>query len=299
MISGTRTTPGIVSRTMVDGLESNLDRLQRLQEQISSGKLVNRPSDSPVAAVASMQIRSDRSRTTQHSRNADDGRGWLNTADTALTSSLSNIGRVRELLGQSLSGAISPEARQAIAQEVDSLRSGVIDLANTRYLGRAVFAGTANTDKAYDPSSGSYLGDDGAVERTIAPGAKVQVNTTGPSAFGLETDPDRLFKVLSDIVNDLNTNNDAGLNADLSRLDKATSTVASALGAVGARYNRVESMQNAAASKLVTLADQLSAAEDIDLPRTIMELQLQQTAYQAALGSTAKVIQPSLLDFLR
>ena len=84
MISGTRTTPGIVSRTMVDGLESNLDRLQRLQEQISSGRLVNRPSDSPVAAVASMQIRSDRSRTTQYSRNADDGRGWLGTADTAL-----------------------------------------------------------------------------------------------------------------------------------------------------------------------------------------------------------------------
>jgi flagellar hook-associated protein 3 FlgL len=296
MISGTRTTPGIVSRTMVNGLESNLDRLQRLQEQISSGKLVNRPSDSPVAAVASMQIRSDRTRTTQYSRNADDGRGWLNTADTALTSSLTSIGRVRELLGQSLSGAISPEARTAISQEVDALRSGVLDLANTRYLGRAVFAGTANTDKAYD-ATGTYLGDNGAVQRTVAPGSSVQVNTTGPTAFG--SGPDALFTVLSDIVTHLQNNDDVGLNADLTRLDKATSNVQSALGAVGARYNRVESMQNAAASKLVTLTDQLSATEDIDLPRTIMELQLQQTAYQAALGSTAKVIQPSLLDFLR
>jgi flagellar hook-associated protein 3 FlgL len=296
MISGTRTTPGLVSRAMTDGLEANLDRLQRLQEQISSGRLVNRPSDSPVATVASMQIRSDRARTTQHSRNADDGRGWLNTADTALTSSLSSITRVRELLGAGVSGAVSPEARNAMAQEVLSLRSGVIDLANTRYLGRPVFAGTAQTDKAYD-ASGTYLGDNGAVQRTVAPGATVQVNTTGPTAFG--SGPDALFTVLSDIATHLQSGDTDALNADLTRLDSATNTVQTALGAVGARYNRVESMQNAAASKLVTLTDQLSANEDIDLPKTIMELQLQQTAYQAALGSTAKVIQPSLMDFLR
>ena len=296
MISGTRTTPGIVSRAMTDGLESNLDRLRRLQEQISSGRVVNRPSDSPVAAVASMQIRSDRTRTTQYSRNADDGRGWLNTADTALTSSLSSVGRVRELLGQSLSGAISPEARNAMAQEVESLRQGVVNLANTRYLGRPVFAGTAGTDDAFD-TAGNYLGDNGVVQRSVAPGASVQVNTTGPTAFG--SGPDALFSVLGDIVTHLQNNDDAGLHADLTRLDKAASTVQNALGEVGARYNRVEAMQNAAASKLVTLTDQLSATEDIDLPKTIMELQLQQTAYQAALGSTAKVIQPSLMDFLK
>ncbi len=296
MISGTRTTPGIVSRTMVDGLESNLDRLQRLQEQISSGRLVNRPSDSPVAAVASMQIRSDRSRTTQHSRNADDGRGWLGTADTALTSSLARLGSVRELLGSSLSGAIDADARAAMAQEVESLRQGVVNLANTRYLGRPIFAGTSSADNAYD-GAGTYLGDNGVVQRTVAPGATVQVNTTGPTAFG--SGPDALFAVLGDSVTHLRNNDDVNLNADLTRLDTATGNVRNALADVGARYNRVESMQNAAASKLVTLTDQLSANEDIDLPRTIMELQLQQTAYQAALGSTAKVIQPSLMDFLR
>jgi flagellar hook-associated protein 3 FlgL len=125
----------------------------------------------------------------------------------------------------------------------------------------------------------------------------VPVSTTGPSAFG--TGPDALFAVLGDIVTHLQNDDTVALNADLTRLDKATGSVQNALAEVGARYNRVESMQNAAISKLVTLTDQLSATEDIDLPKTIMELQLQQTAYQAALGSTAKVIQPSLLDFLR
>lgn len=296
MITGTRTTPGIVSSTMVDGLEANLERLQRLQEQISSGRLVNRPSDSPVAAVASMQIRSDQARVTQYSRNADDGRGWLSTADTALTSSMSSVGRVRELLGAAVSGAIDGDARSAMAQEVDSLRQGVLGLANSRYLGRPVFAGTANTPTAYD-ANGTYQGDNGVVQRTLAQNTFVPVSTPGPNAFG--AGPNGLFAVLNDITTHLRNNDVASLSGDLDRLDAATGTMQNALSEVGARYNRVESMQNAAASNAVTLTDQLSATEDIDLPKTIMQLQLQQTAYQAALGSTAKVIQPSLLDFLR
>ena len=187
-------------------------------------------------------------------------------------------------------------AAAAIAQEADSLRQGVVNLANTRYLGRAVFAGTADTPTAYD-AGGTYLGDNGVVQRTVAQGTAVPVSTTGPAAFG--SGPTGLFGVLNDIVTHLNANDTAALHADLDRLDTATGTVQNALAEVGARYNRVESMQNLAASKLVNLTDQLSATEDIDLPKTIMELQLQQTAYQAALGSTAKVIQPSLLDFLR
>ena len=156
-------------------------------------------------------------------------------------------------------------------------------------------------EKSVEQARKAFDGFLGAASKAVTAaetqGATVQVNTAGPAAFG--TGPDALFKVLGDIVTHLQTNDDAGLNADLTRLDNATSNVQNALGSVGARYNRVESMQNAAASKLVTLTDQLSATEDIDLPKTIMELQLQQTAYQAALGSTAKVIQPSLMDFLK
>ena len=58
-------------------------------------------------------------------------------------------------------------------------------------------------------------------------------------------------------------------------------------------------MKSAAEGSLVSLANSLSEVEDIDLPKTIVDLQLQEVAYKAALGATARVVQPSLLDFLR
>lgn len=296
MLSALRVTPGMVTRTMVAGLESNLDRLQKVQEQISSGRLVNRPSDAPVAAVAAMQLRSSTARTSQLLRNADDGKAWLGTADAALTSSLDMIRRAREVTGSAVAGSIDAATRATMASEMTTLRDGLIGLANSRYLGRPVFAGTADVSSAYD-ASGTYRGDAGSVKRTVAEGTTVTVNVTGPQAFG--TGPNGLFAVLADITAHLQADDITALQSDLARLDGATGGLENTLAEVGARYNRVDTMQSAANSRLVTLTEQLSVTEDIDLPKTIMELQLQQTAYQAALGSTAKVIQPSLMDFLR
>jgi flagellar hook-associated protein 3 FlgL len=89
------------------------------------------------------------------------------------------------------------------------------------------------------------------------------------------------------------------IKVGLENLDKATETVNSTLSDVGARYNRVTQMKQSAEDRLMSVSSQLSDIEDVDLPKAIMELQLQQTSYQAALAATAKVIQPSLIDFLR
>ena len=71
------------------------------------------------------------------------------------------------------------------------------------------------------------------------------------------------------------------------------------LSTVGARYNQVEQMRQTADDRVLNLTTQLSNVEDIDLPKTITDLQLQQTSYQVALAAAAKVVQPSLIDFLR
>jgi flagellar hook-associated protein 3 FlgL len=104
--------------------------------------------------------------------------------------------------------------------------------------------------------------------------------------------------VLGQISTDLRSNPD-NLKADLANLDSATNNMQSQLSDVGARYNRIDQMKTAANNRITDLKTQLSNLEDIDLPKTITELQLQQTAYQAALAATSKVIQPSLVDFLK
>jgi len=293
-----RSTQQSIAARALTGLQGNLNRMGDLQERLSNGKQITKPSDSPTGAVVSMQLRGEIRAQQQFSRNAEDGLGWLGTLDTTLTSSLDQVRRVRDLTLQGMSSGVagSMEAREAIAVEVDQLREQLVTLANTRYLDRPVFGGTTTSSTAYDGTSSSYTGDDGAVFRTVGDGSKVRVDSGGPQVFG--EDETQLFTVLDSIAANLRGEPQA-LGTDLDRLDTAIGTLQASLADVGARYNRVEQMRQKADDRLLALRTELSDVEDIDLPKTIMDLKLQQTAYEAALAATAKVIQPSLVDFLR
>lgn len=291
-----RVTENAVSTRTLNNLQGNLSRFGKLQEQLSSGKLINKPSDSPTGTVSAMQLRQETRAIEQFGRNIHDGMGWLSTIDTALTSTLEQVRRVGDVALQGLnSGSVSPESREALAVEVDNIRASLLQIANTRYLDRPVFGGTTTGQDAYD-ATGVYIGDTGTVQRSVGAGAKVRVETTGPEAFGAQ--PNDLFKILDTISNDLRTNT-SGLTADINQLNTATAGIQTQLASIGARYNRLSVMKDAGDQRLLDLNSQRSEVEDVDLPKTIMELQLQQTAYQAALSATAKVIQPSLVDFLR
>jgi flagellar hook-associated protein 3 FlgL len=134
------------------------------------------------------------------------------------------------------------------------------------------------------------------VLRTVGDSTRVRVDSDPVGAFGLAgTD---LFTTLSNIENVMRTN-PAGLGAELDNLDVASSGLRAAQSSVGARYNQLTKTRQAADDRIIDLTSQLSNVEDIDLPKTITDLQLRQTAYQAALAATAKVVQPSLVDFLR
>jgi len=294
-----RITQRSVAMRVLDGLQGNLDRLGTTQQRLSSGKLVTKPSDSPTAAVSSMQLRAGARAQAQYSRNATDGLGWLNTIDTALTSTLDNVRRVRDLTVQGMStGSAGSDARAAIAKEVAQIRDAVIGLANTRYLDRPVFGGTTSSSAAFDVTTGAYTGDSGTVMRTIAPGTTVQVDIGGQATFGDNTTG--LLKVLADITTDLTGPTPAAsLSTDLGNLDTALKNITGTLATVGARVNRLETARATADLNVDTLKTQLSDVEDIDLPKTLMDLSLQQTAYQSALGSAARVVQTSLVDFLR
>ena len=87
MSSALRVTQRTVTNTLLSGLQANMARMQQLQEQLSSGRQLNRPSDSPVKTVEAMQFRATLRRTEQYVRNADDGLALLGAADTALTGS--------------------------------------------------------------------------------------------------------------------------------------------------------------------------------------------------------------------
>ena len=302
MSSAFRVTQRSITTATMNGLQANQKRMQQLQEQLSSGRQVNRPSDSPVKTVEAMQFRGTLSRTEQYIRNADDGLALLNAADSALSGSLELTRRVRELTLQGMNGSVNAQGREALAVEIDGLRDGLLALANTRLLDRPVFGGNTGGTAAYSTPAGAFVGDTGTAVRTVAAGTQVEVNVTGPAAFG--DGKEQIFEVLRGLSAQLRGATDApggvtDLGDGLSKIDRATERIIGALGTIGARTNRVETMKAKAEEQRVTVTNSLSEVESIDLPKTIMELQMQEVAYKSALGATARVVQPSLLDFLR
>jgi flagellar hook-associated protein 3 FlgL len=244
-----------------------------------------------------MQLRSETRAYEQYSRNADAGQGWLDQLDSVLGASSTQVIVARNLTLQGLNGgALNPASREALATEIDGVRESLIGLANAKYLDRPIFGGTTTGGAAYE-ASGAYAGNTGEVTRSVGSNAKVRIDVNGPEAFG--TGDTQLFKVLQGIAKSLRDNDPAALTAGMTNLDTARELLVSKLADVGARSNRVAQMQGSAQDRLVTLKGQLSDVEDIDLPKKIMEVKLQETSYEAALSAAAKVIQPSLIDYLR
>jgi flagellar hook-associated protein 3 FlgL len=290
-----RVTPQMTTRRTLNNLQQNIAKLNRLQDHMSSMKQLRRPSDSPVGTVSALHYRSDLGRNEQFTRNIDDGATWLNLADSSLSSIVDQLHRVRDLSIQGRNATSDTASREAFAMEVDKIRDSIIGLANTKNLDRAVFAGNATGGAAYD-SNGIYLGKSGSVDRTVAAGVRVQVNVNGDEVFGPPGND--IFAALASISNSLRTN-PTQLNADVANLDTRITTVQSSQASIGARARRLETMKARNDMDGVTLKQSLSQVEDVDLAQVTLELQMQQVAYQASLSATAKVIQPSLADFLK
>jgi flagellar hook-associated protein 3 FlgL len=296
-MSGFRVTERSVATRILNGLNGNLNRMGDIQQKMSTGKEISKPSDSPTGTVLAMRYRSDMATVQQYSRNATDGTAWLNSADSALGDATTLLQRARDLAlqGASAGAAGSQDAREALATEVDNVRKSMIAVSNTRYLDRPIFGGNTAGLVAYD-ENGNYQGDDGTVLRTVGDSNRVQVNTSGPGAFGEGSE--QVFAILADLSDHLR-NDPSSLTADLDRIDGASAKFQTATSSVGARLNQVTSMQEAADLRSDNLTALLSDVEDIDLAKTITDMQLQQSAYQVALSAASKVIQPSLVDFLR
>jgi flagellar hook-associated protein 3 FlgL len=292
-----RVTQQSISRTSLANVQASLARSAKLQEQMTSGKVLNRPSDSPTGTVTSLSLRSQISAQEQYAANAQDGKAWLGTLDTALQSVNDALQRVRDLTVQaSNTGSADGKARQAIAAEITTLRDHLLGLANTTYLDRPVFGGTTAAGQAFETSTYEYVGDHETVSRRVDDRTRVSVGAQGATVFG--SGSSSVFALLDKLAGDV-TANPSALASGLTALDGRMGTVLNALTDVGVRTNQVEQAQRAATDKALDLRSTLSGVEDIDLPSVIIDMQLQQSTYQAALSATAKVIQPTLMDFLR
>lgn len=293
--SSFRVTQQSIANGAVATLQANLARIAQLNTQISSNKRIQKPSDDPIGTGSSLQYQADLGRNAQIGKNINDAKGWLSIADSTLTTVVEQIQHIRDLAVQAQNGAMGPTELAALGTEIDNTRQTLLTLANTKYGTRSIFAGTS-AGAAYD-AAGTYIGRSAGVDRTIAPGVRVQVNVNGDDVFGLAGND--LFTLVSNLANDVRAGNSAAIGTEIGGLDARLQTVQTRQGEIGARAERVDTMKTRNDDTATSLSQGLSSVEDVDMPKAIMDMQLQQFTYQAALATTAKIIQPSLVDFLR
>jgi flagellar hook-associated protein 3 FlgL len=292
-----RVTHQMLHQNSINNMSQNLSRWEKTNNQVSSGKSLQRPSDDPFGVSKAMNLKSALATNEQYERNTNDATLWLDETDQTINSMVSVMQRARELAIQGDTGTQSEHGRTVIAAELEELTEQIRQFANTKVNGNYLFNGL-DTNQAPFPNPNSYEENSfgtGSKTVSIGDGVTVKVNVTADKLFGNADDEGNLFKTLNDLAEKIRS----GESVPLGQLDKGIERILTVAAEVGARQNRVEAINNRIKDSTMELTSMLSKTEDVDYSIAITKLKSEESIYQASLAATAKLIQPSLLDFLR
>ena len=304
-----RITTSMVQRNVLADLNAVNEKLTRMQMKSASGKEISRPSDDPFHTAQAMAMRQSLEATRQHQRNVQDAMGWVDMTEDGLDDITSNASAARDLLVQASSDTADPTSRKAIAAEMEQLIEAIKQGAAKSYRGSYVLSGAETSVRPYAAGADdTYHGDEGGFDpamvgivREIGPGVTMSINSIGRDVLGdgQGAGDDKLLHVLRDAVDHLNAGDGPSLRADLSRLDTNLDHILEVRAANGARAQRLETALGRLQQTEESTIGQLSETEDADIAKTLIELNSQTAAYQAALRAGANLVQSSLMDFLR
>lgn len=296
-----RITQSMMSSSMMNNLQSNYRRLDKTQEQLMTQRRLNRPSDDPVGVSSALKYRAEISSTTQFNENVQDADSWMKFSDTVMTEATQIVQRLSELAVEGGTDTVPADARKNIAQEVDELYKQLVSLGNSQFKGKFIFNGERVNEQPYpdDPANQTYSLDQGEVEYQIGAGIYVGVNTNGDKIFGASGDPSGLFKVVDNLKQALLGDSTTGIQAAIPALQKNLENIITTQAEVGGKQNRLEFTLNRLDDLKLNYTSLQSKAEDVDMPSAISDLKTAESIYQASLDTMARIIRPSLMDFLR
>ncbi|MBW5448477.1 flagellar hook-associated protein FlgL [Cohnella sp. CFH 77786] len=296
----TRVTQGMMHSQMIRSLNRNFERMSGLQEQLTTGRKINRPSDDPVGITYALRYRSELSMNEQYQRNITEATSSVDHLDTVLDQVNDLFKRAKELTVQGISDTSPAEARKAISQEMDGIYRQLVTLGNDQVNGKFIFNGQMTTTSPYDlATAGTIDTDDAGIILPLAPGVEIATNVTGNAVFGTSSDADNLFKIVKQIRDAMDTNDPNTARTAMGLLDQRLNKFLGVRAEVGARANRIELLDNRNQALSDTLNGLSGKTEDADIAETIMNLKRDENVYQASLSTGARIIQPSLVDFLR
>ncbi|MBU5269567.1 flagellar hook-associated protein FlgL [Clostridium cochlearium] len=413
-----RVTNRMLANNFLTDMTTNLNNLQTLQQQLTSGKEIRRPSDDPLKVARAMQLHSEIGANKQYNENIKDTLSWLEQTDTALGQLGDQTHRIRELLVSAGNVAYGTDERKKINDEVKEIIGQMSQTLNASFDGRFIFGGTRGTAKPvnvikgpmvtkpqktskspdgsgdakvtvtekFDPKENTDykiiindatkgtvtfeengkaisknlnintkeldlgngikfeingdLKDGATYEFTaltdgeklvyadrfgkeildaegimgeklvteISQGVRIEYNTTAVDVIEFKDNKGKdrdLREILENIVAHLDSpDSDADAvkkitNEDLAALDAVMDNILKLRSQVGAKGNRMESALEKNKEENFNLTEILSKTEDIDLTEKTMEYAVAISVYMASLQTSARVLQPTLMDYVR
>lgn len=288
-----RITDGMIARNVMTNINRSYERLDKLFSQIQTQKKINRPSDDPVVAMKGMFYRTNVIEIEQFKRNFSEARNWVETTDSAIQEASSALARIRELVVQASNETYDQGQLNSIAEEVAQLKDHIKTIANAKVGDKYIFNGTNTLNPPIVGDNINFTSDDVLFE--LAKGITVPVNMQGEDVFG--SGDDSVFTVLNELENALRNGDD--LDGFLDRLDVQQDRMLAARSELGARTNRLEFMEERIDNQEIIAKRIMSDNEDVDFEKVVMEFKAQEAVHRAALAVGSRIIQPSLMDFLR
>lgn len=304
-----RITNNMLVNNMMYNMGNNLERMDRVQQQLATGKKIATPSDDPIVASRALKMRTDVAEIEQYDRNVDDATSWMEISETTLGNMEDLLQRARELAVQGANGTLTPEDTQKIRIEIEQLKQQTIQLANTTYAGKYLFSGFKTDQPLIDESTGNYniqietaAPNREDIKYEIGIGDKMNINVLGSELFGgtgVAGTPPKVVEDFDNFISALSTNDATGIRTAIDRLDENVENLLMIRSDVGARMNRLDLTKNRLAADDTNFTKLMSENEDADIAEVIMKLKNEENVYKASLAGGARIIQPTLVDFLR
>jgi len=292
-----RVTQGMLSNNMLSNLTNSYAKFNTYFDQLSTGKKISLPSQDPVVAMKGINYRAQVAEIGQFQRNISEVHNWMDNTDAALDKATAAMQKLRELAIQASNGTNDDQALNSIKEEAEQLQEHLIDIANTNVNGKYIFNGT-NTDTApvTKNEDGGILIEHNTspVMIEVAHGTKLQVNVEGESIFSKD-----LFADIDKFIKALESGDQEEMDQSISVLDENINRIIDERADLGARMNRLELVENRLSEQEIIATKTMSDNEDIDFEEVITNLLTQESLHRAALAAGSRIIQPSLIDFLR
>lgn len=304
------------NRNLINGITAQQNRLYELYNKMNDPNKLKYQniSENPIDAADLLRINKQLSEIGAYTKNINDARTQINQQDSVFSTIVEKMQRLNDLAIQASNTPSGEEGFKACRIEMEQITQNIIDLANTKYDGKYIFAGTNVTTEPFSMTEDGSIVYNGTPENNsagyqrsldISDDVKIELNSAGDSIFGTydANDPDNssgLFKVLGDLNKIMNTepmDNEAVKN-QLDNIQNAIKGVSQIQAKHSSTATKLTMTENILEESKLTLTSKHAEIGEINVAETISELVQQTYAMQASMQAYSLISNKSLLDYI-